>query len=87
MKPLSLILPLLLAPLLGDAASSRVLGAEAFRPPPSLPSYTNQTGNTVSGVVLASAINTDRDKAMDLIESGIKDIQIGIRAYRAGEYC
>ena len=32
-------------------------------------------------VIPASAIDADTDKAMDLVESGVKDIQIGIRAY------
>jgi|GEM_PF-3157471 len=32
-------------------------------------------------VIPASAIDADRDKAMNLIESGVKDIKIGIRAY------
>ena len=32
-------------------------------------------------VIPASAIDADRDKAMNLIESGVKDVKIGIRAY------
>ena len=32
-------------------------------------------------VIPASAIDADRDRAMNLIESGVKDIKIGIRAY------
>ena len=32
-------------------------------------------------VIPASAIDADTDKAMDLVESGVKDIKIGIRAY------
>ena len=32
-------------------------------------------------VIPASAIDADRDKAMALIESGVKDVKIGIRAY------
>ena len=32
-------------------------------------------------IIPASAIDADRDKAMNLIESGVKDIKIGIRAY------
>ena len=32
-------------------------------------------------VIPASAIDADREKAMDLIESGVKDVKLGIRAY------
>ena len=32
-------------------------------------------------VIPASAIDADLDKAMDLIESGVKDVKLGIRAY------
>jgi hypothetical protein len=32
-------------------------------------------------VIPASAIDADRDKAMNLIESGVKDVKLGIRAY------
>ena len=32
-------------------------------------------------VIPASAIDADRDKAMNLIESGVKDIRLGVRAY------
>ena len=32
-------------------------------------------------VIPASAIDADRDRAMNLIESGVKDIKIGVRAY------
>ena len=32
-------------------------------------------------VIPASAIDADRDKAMDLLESSVKDIRLGIRAY------
>ena len=32
-------------------------------------------------VIPASAIDADRDKAMNLIESGVKDVRLGIRAY------
>ena len=32
-------------------------------------------------VIPASAIDADRDRAMNLIESGVKDIKLGIRAY------
>ena len=32
-------------------------------------------------VIPASAIDADRDKAMDLIESGVRDIRLGVRAY------
>ena len=32
-------------------------------------------------VIPASAIDADRDKAMNLIESGVKDVKIGVRAY------
>lgn len=51
MKPSPLILSLALL-------ASPVLGAEAFRPPPSLPTYTNHAGNTVSGVVIALDAHT-----------------------------
>lgn len=32
-------------------------------------------------VIPASAIDADREKAMKLIEAGVKDIKLGIRAY------
>ena len=32
-------------------------------------------------VIPASAIDADRDKAMSIIESGVKDVKVGIRAY------
>ena len=32
-------------------------------------------------VIPASAIDADRDKAMNLIEAGVKDVRLGIRAY------
>ena len=32
-------------------------------------------------VIPASAIDADREKAMNLIESGVKDIKLGVRAY------
>ena len=32
-------------------------------------------------VIPASAIDADRDRAMNLIESGVKDVKIGVRAY------
>ncbi len=32
-------------------------------------------------VIPASAIDADREKAMKLIEAGVKDVKIGVRAY------
>ena len=52
----------------GDFKSTRLVGRSAWN-------------DSWIIVIPASSIDADRDKAMSLIESGVKDVKIGIRAY------